>query len=104
VSKDSYTSVYIPRELKRQLVKTAQDEDFTITRGRGSQLVQFIAAMLEEHNDLSQEDPTLSFLHRLTPELRSFIVKLSKMGDIQQKRACAMLDLLFDGNEPVQET
>jgi hypothetical protein len=60
--------------------------------------------MLEEYNDLSQEDPTLSFLRSLTPDLRLSIMKLSRMSGEQQERACAMLDLLFDDKEPVQET
>ncbi len=102
MNKDGYTSVYVSKELKRQLVETAQAEDYKVGRGRGSRLAEFIATMLEEYSDLSQKDPALTFLHRLIPELRSSIQKLSKMDDVQQKRACAMLALLFDGREPTE--
>ena len=102
MSDKRYTSVYLPRELKRQLVETAQSEDYRVGRGRGSRLAEFIATMLEEYSDFSQKYSALTFLHRLTPELRSSIQKLSRMDDVQQKRACAMLDLLFDGQESAQ--
>jgi hypothetical protein len=102
VSKDGYTSIYVSKELKRQLVETARAENYEVGRGRGSRLAEFIATMLEEHSDLSQKDPALTFLHRLTPELRSSIQKLSEMDDTQQKRACVMLALLFDGQESGQ--
>ena len=102
VNEDGYTSVYVSKELKRQLVETAQAEDYKVGRGRGSRLAEFIATMLEEYSDLSQKDPALTSLHHITPELRSSIRKLSKMDDAQQKRACAMLDLLFDGQESGQ--
>jgi hypothetical protein len=95
VSENRYTSVYLPRELKCQLVDTAQSEGFEVTRGRKSRLAQFIAVMVEEHNLLSQSDPAVSSLHSLTPELRSFVLRLSKMGKMRQKRACAMLELLL---------
>jgi len=102
MDEDGYTSVYVPKELKRRLIATAQAEDYTVGCGRGSRLAQFIAAMLEEYSDLSQKDPILTFLHSLTPELRSCIRKLSKMDDAQQKRACAMLNLLFGSQESGQ--
>ena len=104
VNKDGHTSVYVSKELKRQLVEKAQAEDYRVGRGRGSRLVEFIATMLEEYSDLSQKDSVLTFLHRLTPELRSSIQKLSKMDATQQKRACVMLDLLFDGQGSGQES
>lgn len=102
MNKDGYTSVYVSKKLKRQLVETAQAEEYEVGRGRGSRLAEFVATMLKEYSDLSQKDPALTFLHRLTPELRSSIQKLSKMDDVQQKRACAMLALLFDGREPAE--
>lgn len=97
------TSVYISKELKRQLVETAEAEGFQVGRGRRSRLADFIGTMLHEHGFFSEHHPTISSLRSLTPELRSSIVKLSQMNSAQQKRACAMLALLFDGNEPTQE-
>ena len=102
MSKDGYTSVYIPKELKRQLIETAQAERFEVRHGRGSRLAQFIKTMLREHTLFSEHDPSVSSLRCLTPELRFSIVKLSQMSDEQQKRACAMLALLFDGREPTE--
>jgi len=104
VSKDGYTSVYVSKELKRQLVEIAQAEDYEVGRGRGSRLAQFIERMLQAYSNLSQDDTTLPSLYALIPELRSFVVKLSQMSDEQQKRACAMLALLFDGREPAQRS
>ena len=104
MSKDAYTSVYVSRELKRQLIKAARAEEYPVGQGRGSRLAAFIATMLEEYSDLSQRDPALTFLHRLTPELRSSIRELSKMDSAHQKRACAILDLLFDRQKPERGT
>lgn len=104
MGKDGYTSVYMSKELKRQLVEAAQAEDYKVGCGRGSRLAEFIATVLEEYSDLSQKDSALTFLHRLTPELRSFIRELSKKDDMQQKRACAMLALLFEGQESGQRS
>ena len=91
---NSYTSVYVSKELKRQLVETARAEHYKVGFGRGSRLAEFIAVMLQEYCEMSQKDP---LLHPLTPELRSLIKKLSRMDEMQQKRACKMLALLFDG-------
>jgi len=99
VSKDSYTSVYVSKGLKRQLVEIAQAEDYKVGRGRGSRLAQFIERMLQAYSNLSQDDTTLPSLYALIPELRSFVIELSRMSDEQQRRACAMLDLLFDEQE-----
>jgi len=99
VSKDGYTSVYVSKELKRQLIDIAQSEDYEVGRGRGSRLAQFIERMLQAYSNLSQDDATLPSLYTLIPELRTFVVKLSQMSDEQQKRAYAMLTLLFDGRE-----
>lgn len=104
MNKDNGTSVYVPKELKRQLVEMAQAENYAVGCGRGSRLAQFIAMMLNEYSDLTQQDPTLTFAHRLTPELRSCIQQLSKMDVVQQKRACEMLNLLFGDQGPGQKT
>ena len=95
MSENRYTSVYLPRELKRQIVDIAQSEGFEVSRGCKSRLAQFIEVIVEEHNFLSQSDAAVSSLHSLTPELRSFVLRLGKMGKMRQKRACAMLELLL---------
>ena len=102
MSKDGYTSVYVSKELKRQLLETAQAEGYKVGRGRGSRLAYFIDRMLRAYSNLSQDDTILPSLHTLLPELRSFVIDLSQMSAEQQKRACAMLDLLFDGQESEQ--
>ena len=94
------TSVYISKDLKRQLIETAEAEGFKVGRGRRSRLSEFIGTMLREHSCFSERHPTIYSLRSLTPELRSSIVKLTQMNSAQQERACAMLDLLFDGKEP----
>ncbi len=99
MDRSSSASVYVPMELKRRLVQAAQAEDYEVTRGRGSRLAEFIAMMLDKYRNLAQNDPDLRVWYRLTPELRSSILKLSKMDDAQQKRACAMLDLLLDDQD-----
>jgi hypothetical protein len=102
VSKDGYTSVYVSKELKRQLVEIAQAADYEVGRGRGSRLAHFVERMLQAYSNLSQDDTTLPSLYTLIPELRSFVVKLSQMSKEQQRRACTMLGLLFDDQESRQ--
>ena len=104
MDRDGPTSVYMPRKLKRRLVEAAEAEGFQVGYGRRSRLAEFIGTVLREHSLSSERYPTISLLRSLTPELRSSIVRLSKMSPVQQKRACAMLDLLFDSEEPEQET
>lgn len=103
MDRDSPTSVYMPRDLKRRLVEAAEAEGFQVGYGRRSRLAEFIGTVLREHRLFSDRHPTVSSLRSLVPELRSSIVRLSQMSPLQQKRACAMLDLLFDSEEPVQE-
>jgi hypothetical protein len=103
VSKDDYTSVYVSRKLKRQLVEAARADSYKVGRGRGSRLAEFIATVLEEYIDLAKKDPTLYSLRQLSPELRSSIKRLSEMDGIQQKRACAILDLLLNDQESGQD-
>jgi hypothetical protein len=92
---DLPTSIYLPKRLKEQLVETARAEDFEVARGRKSGLAKFVEQMLQEYTLFSQSDPLAQSLHSLTPELRSSVTKLSKMESTRQKRASAVLDLLF---------
>ncbi len=104
MNKDGYTSVYVSKELKRQLVEIARSQDYHIGCGRGSRLAEFIAAMLQEYSGTSQKDSVIStFSDDLSPELRHCVTRLSKMDHTQQKRACAMLNLLFDDQRSEQE-
>jgi hypothetical protein len=96
MSQDSPTSIYVTKQLKRRLVETAEAEGFWVGRGRTSRLSEFIETMLREHDEFSEHDPAVSSLRSLTPELRSLIGTLSQMDAARQRRACALLNLLFD--------
>ena len=89
------TSIYLPKKLKEQLVKVAHTANFQVARGRKSGLAKFVEQMLQEYTLFSQSDSLAQSLHSLTPELRSSITKLSQMEAMRQKRASAVLDLLF---------
>ena len=104
MDKNGYTSVYVSKKLKRQLVEMAQAQGYEIRRGRGSRLAQFIEGMVRASTCTSEGDVAAYPLYTLVPELRSVVVKLSRMSDGQQKRACAMLALLFDGGESAQDS
>jgi len=91
----SYTSVYLPKNLKQKLVEAAQTAGFQVGRGRQSRLAKFIEAILHEHMLLPENEHVIPSLYSLAPELRSSITRLSKEGTIRQKRAGAMLELLL---------
>lgn len=96
MSQDCPTSIYVTKQLKRRLVETAEAEGFWVGRGRTSRLSDFIETMLRQHNEFSEHNPAVSSLRSLTPELRSVITALSQMDAARQRRACALLNLLFD--------
>ncbi len=86
------TSVYLPQELKEQLVESAKSEGFEIGRGRRSCLARFVEVLLKDRKRAPQD---LSPLSSLAPELRTTIAKLSQMGVKRQQRASAVLELLL---------
>jgi hypothetical protein len=90
--KNDYTSLYLPHDLKSELVEAARAMGYEVSCGRGSRLTEFVSVLLKEREILSQAP--------LIPELRTSIIRLSKMDPAQQQRACRMLELLFaDGRE-----
>lgn len=94
-----YSSIYLPMELKRQLVEAAKAEGFLVSRGRQSCLARFIEVMLQEHRLLEKNDPIALSLHSLTPELRSSISRLSEANEKRQRHVSAVLDLLLEDRE-----
>jgi len=96
------TSIYLPKKLKEQLVEMARAAEFKVARGRKSGLAKFVEQMLQEYTLFSQSNPLAQSLHSLTPELHSSVTKLSKMEAIRQRRASAVLDLLFDEWQDVE--
>lgn len=98
-----YTSIYLPREIKRQVIEVAQSEGFEVSCGRKSGLAKFVKTMLQEYQLLSQNDPVVSSLHSLTPDLRSCVIKLSKVSEKQQNRICSILKILLSDEDQVQE-
>jgi hypothetical protein len=90
------TSIYLPEDLKRQLVETAEARGFPVGRGRKSYLASFVGALLRESKLLSQSDLERVPVHLLIPELRSSLMELSKMGVARQERANRLLEILID--------
>lgn len=95
MSENRYSSIYLPKELKHQLVETAKAEGFEVGHGRRSSLVKFIQTILQEHKLTSQNDPVALSLCSLAPELRFSIVKLGEMEMTRQRLVNALLELLF---------
>ena len=98
-----YTSIYLPREIKRQVIEVAQSEGFEVSCGRKSGLAKFVKTMLEEYQLLSQVDPMVSSLHNLTPDLRSCVIRLSKVSEKHQNRICSILEILLSDKEQLQD-
>ena len=94
-----YSSIYLPKELKRQLVEAAEAEGFSVSRGRQSCLARFVEVMLQEHKLLEKNDSVTPSLHSLTPELRSSISRLSEVNEKRQRHVSAVLDLLLEDRE-----
>jgi hypothetical protein len=91
---NSYTSLYLPRDLKQEIIEAARAKGYEVTRGRGSQLAEFVGVLLQERSILS-ESP-------LTPELRESIIRLSRLDSRQQQRVCKILELMLeDGEEQI---
>jgi hypothetical protein len=90
------TSIYLPEDLKRQLVEVAEARGFPVGRGRKSHLARFVGALLRESKLLSQNNLDRVPIHLLIPELRSSLIELSKMGATRQERANRLLEILID--------
>lgn len=89
MSESRNTSIYLPKELKQQLVETAEAEGFEVGYGRKSCLAKFIGEVLREHK---RSQNVLSYL---SPELRSSVTMLSEMSTAQQKLVSAILEPLL---------
>ncbi|MBN1690946.1 MAG: hypothetical protein JW901_07985 [Dehalococcoidia bacterium] len=96
MGKTQYTSVYLPINLKAQLVKIAELEGYSIKQGRQSQLAKFIESLLHERTLLTSENSTVSPFFSLQPELRASIFKLGELSAIQQKRIGSILSVLLE--------
>jgi hypothetical protein len=90
------TSIYLPEDLKRQLIETAEAQGFSVGRGRKSHLARFVGALLQESELSSQNNLNRVPVHLLIPELRSSLIDLSKMGVTRQERANRLLEILID--------
>jgi len=90
------TSIYLPPDLKQQLVEVAKANGFEVRRGCKSDLPQFIGVMLRKYTPSTTDALTMPLLlQSLTPELRNVLIKLSKMDATQQQRASQVLELIF---------
>jgi len=89
------TSIYLPSDIKQQLVEVAEANGFHVGRGCKSGLPQFIAVMIKKYNPAKPSSATPLLLQSLTPELREIVLKLSNMGEVQQRRASQVLKLVF---------
>mgnify|MGYP006305316333 CR=1 FL=1 len=92
----SYTSVYLSKEVKDLLVETARTAGYEVGCGRKSGLAKFVEAMLQDYIRLSGNGKDPQLFYYLAPELRSSIIKLSKMEASRQKRVSTMIELLFE--------
>jgi aspartate aminotransferase-like enzyme len=89
------TSIYLPSDIKQQLVEVAEANGFHVGRGCKSDLPKFIAVMIEEYAPAKLSSTAPLLVRSLTPELRETIFKISKMGQAQQQRASQVLELIF---------
>lgn len=88
------SSIYLPKELKKRLIKAAQREGFEVGVGRHSGLARFLEMMVESTLN-SRNNPAESTLHRLIPELQTSITELSRVGVAKQKVAHRVLKPLL---------
>lgn len=90
------TTIYLPANIKQQLLDAAQSNGFDIGRGRNSGLPKFIAAMIKEYAHPALNSSSMPLLvQTLTPELRNTLLKVSQMDRAQQQRASQVLELVF---------
>ena len=101
---DRDASVYLPKNLKAQIIEIARSEGYSVTRGRQSCLARFIEMILQEHNHRMQTDPTTQSLRSLTPQLRSSVLKLGAEDVKRQERAGAILALLLTDWQESEQT
>jgi hypothetical protein len=96
MEKARYTSLYLPTNLKAQLVEIAESEGYSVGQGRQSQLAKFVESLLHERILLASENSETSPFSSLHPELRSSVFKLSELDAVQQQYVGSILNVLLE--------